>query len=128
MTHYLDLAEVVLVWSIALATLHLNLVNKRKMSEATDTLENIWLKIPHRSKILQEIKFKSFICDATAWIVLLAEITIYSKIFRLETVIQILSPLLAAIVTLGIFHEIRLTALTTQLIFKHMNSTIWACI
>jgi hypothetical protein len=121
---FLDLGEVFLIWSIALATLHLNLVNKCHICNAADALENICLKIPHRSKIIQEIKNKCLICDITTWFVLVAEITVYSKIFPVATVKQILGPFFAAIVTLGIFHEIRFTALKTQLIFKHMNSII----
>jgi hypothetical protein len=124
MSHYLDLAENALVWSIALATLHLNLVNNRKMSQATDTLEKVCLRIPQRSKIMQEIKKKCLICDITTWCFLVAEITIYSLIFPVAIVIKVLSPFFAAIVTLGIFHELRFTALKIQLIFKHMNSRI----
>lgn len=94
------------------------------MGQAADVLKNIWLKSPHRSEISREIINNSWICDITACFFLVAEISIYIKVFPMATVLNILGPLFATVLTLGIFQEICLTALKTQLIFKHMNRSI----
>jgi hypothetical protein len=122
--HFLDLAEVFLIWSIALATLHLNFVNKCQMRRAADTLEKMCMNIPQRSKILQLIKNKNLICDVTTCFFVVAEISIYSKIYPIATVINILSPFSATAVTMGNFQKICLIAWTCRLIFKHMNTII----
>jgi hypothetical protein len=62
----------------------------------------------------------------TTWSALMAEFIIYSLIFPITTVLQILNPVFATILNLGIFHEICFTALKTQLIFKHLNRMIRA--
>jgi hypothetical protein len=121
---FLDLAEVFLVWSIALATLHLNLVNKCQMRSAADTLEKMCMKIPQRSKILQLIKNKNLICDVTTCVFLVAEITIYSKLYPIATVINFLSPFSATVVAIANFHKICLIVWKSRLIFKHMNTII----
>jgi hypothetical protein len=122
--YFLDLIEVFLVWSIVLSTVHLNLVNKRQMSRATDALESFLLKIPHKSKVSQIIKNKNLICDVSTCIFVAAEITAYSKTYSIQTVINILIPFSATVVTTGNFHEIGLTVWKSRLIFKHMNSII----
>jgi hypothetical protein len=123
--YFLDLTEVFLVWSILLATLLLNLVNTRQLGCTAVALEIMCLEIPHGNKIWKLIKKKSLISDVTTLIFLVPEITIYSsKLFSISSFKNILSPFLATVVTVGIFHEICLAALKTQFVFKHMNSII----
>jgi hypothetical protein len=106
-----------------LSTLHLNFVNKRQMSRATDKLETFLMKIPHRSRVSRIIKNKNFICDVSTCI-FVAGVTAYSKTYSIPTVINILSPFSATVVTIGSFHKISLTVWKSRLIFKHMNSFI----
>jgi hypothetical protein len=121
----LDLTEVFLVWCIMLATLHLNLVKNRQMSCNAVALENMCLEIPHGNQIWKLTKNKSWICDVTTFTFLIADIAIYSSnIFSVSTFKNILSPFLATVVTVGIFHEICLAAMKTRFVFEHMNSII----
>jgi hypothetical protein len=123
-THFLDLGEAFLVWSIALATLHLTFVKKRQITRALDKTEKICLNISLRNKILQEIKNKRLIFDVTACFLLVTNITICCKVLSIETVLRILGSFFATVIILGIFLEIRLTALKNQLIFKYLNQII----
>lgn len=120
----LDIGEVLLIWSIELAILHLKLVQKCQIIQAAEELENVCLKIPQGSQILFEIKAYSLICDVRAWVSLAVVIAIFSQTFPIATFINIMSPFLTAIVVVGIFLDIRLTTLKIELILKQMNYSI----
>lgn len=114
-----DIGEVLLVWCIVLAILHLKFVKMRQMSQAAEQLDNFC-----SPQLCQQIKKHGLMCDARTWIFLVVNITIISKIFPMETILTILCPTLAAIVVLGIMLEIHLIALKVELVFKRMNASI----
>lgn len=115
----LDIGEVLLVWCIVLAILHLKFVNIHQRRQAAEQLENIC-----SPQLCQQIKKHRLICDARTWIFLVVNIAIISKICTMETILSVMCPFLAATVVLGILLEIHLTALMLELVFKQMNDSI----